>query len=139
MSSGPVWTRAHEVDRRLTSDYLYAEKVVLVMDNLNTRSISSLCEAFDPAKAFTLAQRLEIHHTPKHGVQAQHRRDRTLSLSRQCLDRRIADLDFLNTELAAWQATTNADQRQVNWHFTAIDARTKTPTPLPRNLEATDH
>lgn len=116
---------AHEVDRLLTCDYPDAEKVVLVMDNLNTHSIGSLYEAFDPAKAFTLAQRLEIHHTPKHGSWLNIAEIELSALTRQCLDRRIADLDRLNTELAAWQTATNADQRQVNWHFTASDARTK--------------
>ena len=116
---------AHEVDRLLTGDYPDAEKVVLVMDNLNTHSLGSLYEAFDPAKAFTLAQRLEIHHTPKHGSWLNIAEIELSALTRQCLDRRIAGLDILNTELAAWQATTNADQRQVNWHFTASDARTR--------------
>ena len=116
---------AHEVDRLLTCDYPDAEKVVLVMDNLNTHSIGSLYEAFDPAKAFTLAQRLEIHHTPKHGSWLNIAEIELSALTRQCLDRRIADLDRLNAELAAWQTATNADQRQVNWHFTASDARTK--------------
>ena len=114
---------AHEVDRLLTGDYPDAEKLVLVMDNLNTHSLGSLYEAFDPAKAFTLAQRLEIHHTPKHGSWLNIAEIELSALTRQCLDRRIADLDILNTELAAWQTTTNADQRQVNWHFTASDAR----------------
>ena len=114
---------AHEINRLLTRDYPDAEKVVLVMDNLNTHSLGSLYEAFDPAKAFTLAQRLEIHHTPKHGSWLNIAEIELSALTRQCLDRRIADLDILNTELAAWQATTNADQRQVNWHFTASDAR----------------
>ena len=86
---------------------------------------SSRYEAFDPAKAFTLAQRLEIHHTPQHGSWLNIAEIELSALTRQCLDRRIADLDILNTELAAWQATTNADQRQVNWHFTASDARIK--------------
>jgi hypothetical protein len=116
---------AHEVDRLLTDDYPHAEKVVLVMDNLNTHSIGSLYAAFDPGKAFTLAQRLEIHHTPKHGSWLNIAEIELSALTRQCLDRRIADLDILNTELAAWQATTNADQRQVNWHFTTNDARTR--------------
>ena len=58
---------AHEVERLLTDDYPDAETVVLVMDNLNTHGIGSLYEAFEPAKAFDLDQRLEIHHTPKHG------------------------------------------------------------------------
>jgi DDE superfamily endonuclease len=116
---------AHEVDRLLTHDYPDAEKIVLVMDNLNTHSIGSLYEAFDPAKAFALAQRLEIHHTPKHGSWLNIAEIELSALTRQCLDRRIADLDRLNIELAAWQALTNTNQRQVNWHFTASDARTK--------------
>jgi hypothetical protein len=116
---------AHEVERLLTSDYPGAEKVVLVMDNLNTHSVGSLYEAFDPAKAFALAQRLEIHHTPKHGSWLNIAEIELSALTRQCLDRRIADLDILNTELAAWQDSTNADQRQVNWHFTTNDARTR--------------
>ena len=116
---------AHEIDHLLSSDYPDAEKVVLVMDNLNTHSIGSLYEAFDPTKAFTLAQRLEIHHTPRHGSWLNIAEIELSAVTRQCLDRRIADLDVLNTELAAWQASTNADQRQVNWHFTTSDARTK--------------
>jgi len=116
---------AHEVDRLLTCDYPDAEKVVLVMDNLNTHSIGSLYEAFDPAKAFALAQRLEIHHTPKHGSWLNIAEIELSALTRQCLDRRIADLEVLNAELAAWQDSTNTDQRQVNWHFTTSDARTK--------------
>jgi len=116
---------AHEVDHLLTCDYPDAEKVVLVMDNLNTHNIGSLYEAFDPAKAFTLAQRLEIHHTPKHGSWLNIAEIELSALTRQCLDRRIADLDILNTELTAWQHATNNNQRQVNWHFTTNDARTK--------------
>jgi hypothetical protein len=116
---------AHEVDRLLTCDYPDAEKVVLVMDNLNTHTIGSLYEAFDPVKAFALAQRLEIHHTPKHGSWLNIAEIELSALTRQCLDRRISDLDVLNTELTAWQHATNNDQRQVNWHFTTSDARTK--------------
>ena len=116
---------AHEVERLLTRDYPDADKVVLVMDNLNTHSIGSLYEAFDPAKAFTLAQRLEIHHTPKHGSWLNVAEIELSALTRQCLGRRIADLDVLNTELAAWQATTNDNHRQVNWQFTTTDARTR--------------
>jgi hypothetical protein len=116
---------AHEVDHLLTCDYPDAEKVVLVMDNLNTHTIGSLYEAFDPVKAFALAQRLEIHHTPKHGSWLNIAEIELSALTRQCLDRRIADLDVLNTELTAWQHATNNNQRQVNWHFTTNDARTK--------------
>jgi len=116
---------AHEVDQLLTSDYPDAEKVVLVMDNLNTHTIGSLYEAFQPAKAHALAQRLEIHHTPKHGSWLNIAEIELSALTRQCLDRRISDLHTLNTELTAWQHTTNTNQRHVNWHFTTTDARTK--------------
>jgi DDE superfamily endonuclease len=116
---------AHEVQHLLTHDYPTAEKVVLVMDNLNTHSIGSLYEAFDPTTALALAQRLEIHHTPRHGSWLNIAEIELSALTRQCLDRRIADLDILNTELTAWQNTTNADQRQVNWQFTTSDARTR--------------
>ena len=116
---------AHQVERLLTIDYPDADKVVLVMDNLNTHNTGSLYEAFEPAKAFALAQRLEIHHTPKHGSWLNIAEIELSALTRQCLDRRIDDLDVLNTELAAWQAATNADQRQVNWQFTTDNARIK--------------
>ncbi|WP_237702723.1 IS630 family transposase [Candidatus Protofrankia datiscae] len=116
---------AHHVRRLLTLDYPDAERVVLVMDNLNTHDISSLYEAFDPAVAFALAQRLEIHHTPKHGSWLNIAEIELAALTRQCLDRRIDTLDVLNTELDAWQTAVNANQRQVNWHFTTDDARTK--------------
>ena len=116
---------AHQVERLLNVDYPNAEQVVLVMDNLNTHNIGSLYEAFEPAKAFALAQRLEIHHTPKHGSWLNIAEIELSALTRQCLDRRIDDLDVLNAELAAWQKATNADQRQVNWQFTTDNARTR--------------
>ena len=128
------WRRVHALPRRtridwagqvkelLTVDYPDAETVVLVMDNLNTHGIASLYEAFAPEEAFALAQRLEIHHTPKHGSWLNIAEIELSALTRQCLDRRISDL---NTELNAWQAATNADQRQVDWQFTTDDARVK--------------
>lgn len=78
-----------------------------------------------PPKAHALAQRLEIHHTPKHGSWLNIAEIELSALTRQCLDRRIDDLDLLNAELTAWQTAVNADQRQVNWHFTTSDARIK--------------
>jgi len=113
---------AHEVD---TIDYPDADRILLVMDNLNTHTMGSLYEAFEPAKAHMLARRLEIHHTPKHGSWLNIAEIELSCLTRQCLDRRISDIDILNTELTAWQNQTNADQRQVNWHFTTSDARTR--------------
>src|SRR5680860_674273 len=113
---------AHEVD---TIDYPDADRILLVMDNLNTHTMGSLYEAFEPAKAHMLARRLEIHHTPKHGSWLNIAEIELSALTRQCLDRRISDVDVLNHELAAWQAATNADQRQVDWQFTTDDARVK--------------
>lgn len=131
------WRRVHALPQRtridwagqvkelLTVDYPDAEIVVLVMDNLNTHGIASLYEAFPPAEAHALAQRLEIHHTPKHGSWLNIAEIELSALTRQCLDRRISDLEVLNGELAAWQAATNADQRQVDWQFTTEGARVK--------------
>ena len=116
---------AAEIDHLLSIDYPDATKIILVMDNLNTHTLGSLYEAFEPAKARALAQRLEIHHTPKHGSWLNIAEIELSALTRQCLDRRINDLDVLNAELAAWQHTVNTDQRQVNWHFTTRDARTR--------------
>jgi hypothetical protein len=117
--------RAHEVDQLLTLDYPDAERVVVVMDNLNTHTLGSLYEAFEPAKARALAERLEIHHTPRHGSWLNIAEIELSALTRQCLDRRIDDLNDLNTELAAWQNATNADHRPIRWHFTTSDARTR--------------
>ena len=116
---------AHEVDRLLSVDYPDARRVVLVLDNLNTHSTGSLYEAFVPAKAHALAQRLEIHHTPKHGSWLNIAEIELAALSRQCLDRRIDDLDVLGGELTAWQTAVNTAGRQVDWHFTTGDARTR--------------
>jgi hypothetical protein len=116
---------ARQVQQLLTVDYPGAQTVVLVMDNLNTHGIASLYEAFEPATAFALAQRLEIHHTPRHGSWLNIAEIELSALTRQCLDRRIHDLDLLNRELTAWQNAVNADQRQVQWHFTTTDARTR--------------
>ena len=96
MDAQPQRTRidwALQVERLLTIDYPDAEQVILVMDNLNTHNVASLYEAFAPEKAFALAQRLEIHHTPKHGSWLNIAEIELSALTRQCLDRRINDLD----------------------------------------------
>ena len=117
--------RAPQGDPQRTHHNPDAERVVVVMDNLNTHTLGSLYEAFEPAKARALAERLEIHHTPRHGSWLNIAEIELSALTRQCLDRRIDDLNDLNTELAAWQNATNADQRQIRWHFTTSDARTR--------------
>src|SRR6476469_9825589 len=130
---------AHQVHRLLTHDYPDAETVVLVMDNLNTHGIGSLYQAFEPATAFALAQRLEIHHTPRHGSWLNIAEIELSTLTRQCLDRRITDIDTLNTELAAWQHATNTDQRQVDWQFTWRASHISDSGPNKVRSEMEDH
>jgi hypothetical protein len=124
---------AGQIKQLLTVDYPDAETVALVMDNLNTHGIASLDDTFAPHEAFSLAQRLEIRHTPKHGSWLNLAEIELSALSRQCLDRRISDLDTLNAELAAWQHAINAEGRQVRWQFTTDDARVKLRHLYPKN------
>jgi DDE superfamily endonuclease len=105
--------------------YPGAEQVVLVQDNLNTHTPASLYEAFEPAEAKRLADRLELHYTPKHGSWLNMAEIELSVLSEQCLDRRLADRATLEREVAAWQAARNGAARGVNWRFTTEDARIK--------------
>ena len=116
---------AQEVRDRLEVRYPHAEKVVLVMDNLNTHKPAARYEAFAPARARALLDRLEIHHTPKQGSGLNMAEIELSVLSRQCLDRRIPDADTLTQEVAAWEQARNANPRPVNWRFTTPDARIK--------------
>jgi hypothetical protein len=105
--------------------YPQAERIVLVMDNLNVHSLGSLYDAFPPVEAKRLADKLEIHHTPKHGSWLNMAEIELSVLSRQCLDRRVPDADTLKAEVAAWQARRNASEAAIDWRFTAEDARIK--------------
>ena len=117
---------AKKIEWLLDEQYPDVEKVVLVQDNLNTHNISSLYEAFPPEKAFNLAQRLEIHYTPKHGSWLNIAEIELAALTAQCLgSRRIPDIETLNTELSAWHTKRNQSQKGVDWQFTAKDARIK--------------
>lgn len=123
---------AWQVRHLLKEDYPEAEKVVLVMDNLNTHGIASLYEAFEPALARRLAQRLEIHHTPKHGSWLNIAEIELSVLSGQCLDRRIDRIERLRTECAAWDQQRNKRQKGVDWRFTTADARIKLKRLYPQ-------
>ena len=117
---------AKQIKWLLNEQYPQAKKVVLVMDNLNTHHISSLYKAFPPDEAFRLSQRLEIHHTPKHGSWLDIAELELSALTIQCLaDRRIPSIAVLNEELAAWHSDRNLSQKGVDWQFSASDARTK--------------
>jgi len=117
---------ARKVKWLLDEVYPLAEKVVLVLDNLNTHGLSSLYEAFSAEEAFRLARRLEFHFTPKHGSWLNIAEVELSALSSQCLGgRRICSVEELNGELFAWHSSVNLSQRGVDWQFTTEDARVK--------------
>jgi hypothetical protein len=116
---------AEEIKDLVDVRYPDAARIVLVLDNLNTHSPASLYDAFPPEEAKRLADKLEIHYTPKHGSWLNMAEIELSVLSRQCLDRRVPDLTTLEREVAAWQARRNASSGAINWRFTTADARIK--------------
>jgi DDE superfamily endonuclease len=102
-----------------------AAKIVLVLDNLNTHKLASLYEAFPPEQARRLAERFEVHHTPKHGSWLNVAEIELSVLSRQCLDQRIETAAVLRREVAAWEEPRNDRAAEVQWRFTTADARIK--------------
>lgn len=114
-------------------EYVYpaAKKVKLVCDNLNTHVISSLYEAFEPEVANRLANRLEIHYTPKHGSWLNIAEIELNAISRQCLKRRIPTIRSLRQQCTAWQNQRNQDRKPVNWRFKSKDARIKLKSLYP--------
>jgi hypothetical protein len=131
------WRHVEVTDRRTAKDfaavvralveevYPEAETVVLVLDNLNTHKLASLYEAFPPEQARRIAERLEIHHTPKHGSWLNMAEIELSVLSRQCLDRRIESKEELEREVAAWEEERNGRGVGIRWQFTTADARIK--------------
>jgi transposase len=115
--------------------YPEAEKIVLVMDNLNTHSIGSLYEAFPPEEAFRIAQKLEIHYTPKHGSWLNMAESELSILSRQCLNQRIPDPEQLRREVRAWRDRRNQAETPMIWRFKTEDARIRLARLYP-SLEA---
>lgn len=105
--------------------YSGAEKIVLVMDNLNTHKAASLYEVFEASEARRLLDKLEIHHTPKHGSWLNMAEIELSVLSRQCLDRRIDNQAELSGEVTAWEHGRNEAEVTVEWRFTTADARIK--------------
>jgi hypothetical protein len=123
---------AHEINELLEVDYRDATKVILVCDNLNTHKTASLYEAFPPAQARWLAERLEIHYTPKHGSWLNIAEIELSVLMEQCLDRRIPDVETLRAETKAWERERNANQKGVDWQFTTADARIRLKRLYPQ-------
>ena len=137
------WRRVEVTDRRtkadwarvvkqlVDEDYPHKDRIVLVMDNLNTHHPASLYEAFEPSEARRIAERLEVHYTPKHGSWLDMAEIEIGVMSRQCLDRRIPDQSALRREVGAWQQQRNRDAIRVDWHFTTDDARIKLKSLYP--------
>lgn len=131
------WRHVSVTDRRTARDfagvlkelvdlhYPDAERIVLVLDNLNTHDGAALYTAFPPAEARRILERLEIHHTPKHGSWLNMAEIEFSALTRQCLDRRLPDKATLVREVAAWETARNAAATTIDWRFTTADARSK--------------
>jgi len=116
---------AHAMRDLVDLHFPTATKIRLVCDNLNTHTAGSLYEAFPPEEARRILDRLELHHTPKHGSWLNMAEIELSVLSRQCLDRRIADDAALRHEIAAWEAPRNRAEATMDWRFTTADARIK--------------
>lgn len=129
------WRHLTVSDRRTRLDFAHcirdlvdvrypdAERIVLVLDNLNTHSPAALYDAFPPAEAKRLTDKLELHYTPKHGSWLNMAEIELSVLAGQCLDRRLPDRATLEREVAAWAATRNAAIKTIDWRFTTADAR----------------
>jgi DDE superfamily endonuclease len=131
------WRHVKVTDTRTAVDFAYcledlvdihypdADKIVLVMDNLNTHAEASLYKTFPPEKAFRIAQKLEIHYTPKRGSWLNMAEIEFSALSRQCLRRRISDQGMLIREIGAWEDARNRCSVKCRWQFTTEKARIK--------------
>jgi hypothetical protein len=131
------WRHVKVTDRRTCIDWAHcikelvdlhfptAEKIVLVMDNLNTHLPASLYKAFPPEEARRILDRLEFHYTPKHGSWLNMAEIELSILQRQCLNRRIPNQESLKTQVEAWKDKRNANEAKVDWRFTTQDARIK--------------
>lgn len=116
---------AHQMKWLADEAYPKAEKIRVVLDNLNTHKPASLYEAFPPEEARRIARRLEFHYTPKHGSWLNMAEIELSVFSRQCLDRRIGDEEALKAEVAALEKERNRNGASINWRFTTQDARDK--------------
>ena len=123
---------AEEIEYLVDVMYPNADKITLVMDNLNTHKPASLYKKFDPQKAHRLLGRLEIHYTPKHGSWLDIAEIELNVMTRQCLSRRIPSIDMLRRELSVWESERNNSYAKVNWQFRTADARIKLKSLYPR-------
>ena len=122
---------AEEIRYLVDEMYPAAQKIILVMDNLNTHKPASLYKAFPPEEARRIIKKLEIHYTPKHGSWLDIAEIELNVMTHQCLSRRIASIDALRSELSAWEDERNNGKSKVNWQFTTKDARIKLVSLYP--------
>jgi DDE superfamily endonuclease len=130
--TGVDW--AHVVRELVDVHYPTADKIVLVMDNLNTHTPASLYEAFEPAEAKRLADKLEIHYTPKHGSWLNMAEIELSVLARQCLKERMDNRQYLQEQVMSWEEQRNSYSVKVDWRFTTADARIKLKRLYPSIL-----
>jgi len=123
---------ASQIKEMLDERYPDAIKVRLIMDNLNTHSIISLYETFEPKEARRLAERLDIHYTPKHGSWLNMAEIELSALKGQCLGRRIDSMEDMKTEVAIWEQDRNNSLKKINWQFTTSEARIKLTRLYPK-------
>jgi len=116
---------AEEIRELVDVDFRDAEKVVLVLDNLNTHTPGALYETFPPEEARRIFERLEIHYTPKHGSWLNMAETELSVLTKQCLAKRMPDIETLKADTLKWYTDRNAAAKRVNWQFTTADARIK--------------
>lgn len=123
---------AEEIKYLVDVSYPECSRIILVMDNLNTHAIASLYKTYPAEEAHRIARKLEIHFTPKHGSWLNMAEIELNVMTRQCLSRRIHDIDKLRQELTAWEVTRNQNAECINWQFTTKDARTKLVSLYPK-------
>jgi hypothetical protein len=122
---------AHQIAHLSDVMYPNAEKIILVLDNLNTHAPSSLYKAFAPEEARRIVRRLEIHYTPKHGSWLNMAEIELNVMTRQCLSRRIESIETLGKQLYAWEKDRNKTKDCISWQFTARDSRLKLKSLYP--------
>lgn len=123
---------AHCIKKIIDIDYPEAEKIVLVMDNLNTHKLGSLYEAFPPEEARHISEKLEIHYTPKHGSWLNMAEIEIGVMAKQCLSRYIPSMKQMEKEATTWASNRNLAGGTVNWHFATADARIKLKRLYPQ-------
>jgi transposase len=123
---------AEQVQRLVDDDFPQAEKIILVMDNLNTHNVASLYETFPAEEARRLRDKLEIHYTPKHGSWLNMAEIELNVINNHGLSGRIPTIDQMRKEAAAWNRRRNQEARKINWRFTTADARIKLKRLYPQ-------